>query len=232
MPTQSSVLRVPRPLRATHKWSVTAAAEPGKSPQAVRLGRRPRCISKNQPSATPRRRADWGRPKRKIEVVGRGCPGGTRRRTRSRASGGGPRETHGAAPPANARQPSQPAGCPAFPACPQELLGFVRSRCPFAGTASFISQSRLRRFPMFPFATTRTPPLKLDRCQRGNLLPRMNRPRRVAADVRRRIHALRAVHPPPHVGGYGGYQLSRLSPPVVAADRPSEELTRRQPPPA
>jgi hypothetical protein len=138
VPTQSSFLRVPRPLRATHNWSVTAAIEPGERSQAVRLCRRPRCISKNQPFATPRSHAAGQRPKSKIEVIGRGYPGRSRWKTRSRVSGGGPRETHDAAPPANARQPSQPAGCHAFPAYPQELSGSVRSRCPFAGTAKFI----------------------------------------------------------------------------------------------
>jgi len=143
VPTQLSFLRVPRPLRATHKWSVTAIAESGGIPRAVRLCRRPRCLSKNWPSARTRRSADRGRPKRKIEARGRRCPGWTRRGSRSRASCGGPRETHGAAPPANARQPSQPAGGPAFPACPQERLSFVRSRCPFAGTARFIFAIRV-----------------------------------------------------------------------------------------
>ena len=190
MPTQSSFLRVPRPLRATHKWSVMAGAEPGESSQAVRRSRRPRRISKNQPSPAPRRCADGGRAKAKIEAVGRrhrsadaprpqriaggrtlesvapspslqtrcepgrfalrskrlpnalvcrGCPGKPRKSSRSRASGGGPRETQSAAPPANAWPPSQPAGCRAFPAYPQKsLLGLVRSRCPFAGTATLI----------------------------------------------------------------------------------------------
>jgi hypothetical protein len=120
VPTQSGFLRVPRPLRATHNWSVTAAVEPGESSQAVRFCQRPRRISKNQPSAALRTRADRGRPKSEIEGIGRGCPGETRERTRSRAPGGGPRETQLlVAPPATARQPSQPAGCLATPACPQ-----------------------------------------------------------------------------------------------------------------
>ena len=142
-----------------------AAIEPGERQQAVRLCRRPRRISKNQPFATPRRRADRRRPKSEIEMIGRECPGCTRWKTRSRAAGGGPRETHGAAPPANARQPSQPAGRPAFPAYPQKLSGFVRSRCPFVGTTKFFSQSGLRAFPKSPFATIRTTLFKLDWCQ-------------------------------------------------------------------
>jgi len=160
VPTQSSFLRVPRPLRATYKSSVTAAAEPGERPRAVRCCLRSRRISKNQPFATPRRRADRRRPKSEIEMIGRGYPGGTRWKTRSRASGGGPRETHGAAPHANARQPSQPAGCPAFPAYPQILSGFVRSRCPFAGTAKFVFAIRVARVSDVPVRNHKNTSLK------------------------------------------------------------------------
>src|SRR6266545_4588660 len=38
----------------------------------------------------------------------------------------------------------------------------------------------------------------------------MKRPRPVAAAVRRRMFLLREANPPPHVGGYGAYELSGL----------------------
>jgi hypothetical protein len=222
VPTQSGILRIPHPLRATHNWSVRASVEPGESSQAVRLAPRPRCVSKNQPSAAPRTRADRERSKSKIEAVGRGripaltdrsadaphphraasggtlesvppspslrtrCepgrfaprskqlpnplvgrgrPGWTRRRTRSRASGGVPRETQQTAPPANARQPSQPAGCFAFPAYPQKLSGSVCSRCPFAGTAGFFLAVPIAPVSEVPVRNHKNTSLKLDWCQ-------------------------------------------------------------------
>ena len=122
----------------------------------------------NQPPALPRSDADGGQPKRKFWRVGRGCPGETRRRTRSRASDGAPRETQRAAPPANARQSnpaSQPAGCPAFPVCPQKSLGAVRSRCPFVGTARFIFAIPVAPDSDVPVRNHKNTSLKLDWCQ-------------------------------------------------------------------
>ena len=45
-----------------------------------------------------------------------GCPGGSRSRSHSQASGGRPRLGRCAAPPARQRSPSQPEGCLCFPA--------------------------------------------------------------------------------------------------------------------
>ncbi len=115
---------------------------------------------------------------------------------------------------------------PGIPACPQKLSGFVRSRCPFARTTKLIFVIRVASVSDVPVRNHKNTSLKAGSVPARKFLAAHERstarsrrreeadscpPRGPSASSRRRLRRLSVI---------------RASPRVVAANSPSEELTR------